>query len=216
MGLLTANHYESILQFALGLSECESRSALTHTIAVSLNKHFDFKVRAKFTRKPGGTVIRSGDCDHPFQSAKLRRMSGACCQIDVESIHGDSLRIEVENKASTFDRKGIELLNESLIHIEAAFKQACRVETLKDKMAKLRWKQRAEPSAGTVGRKTLLLAQLTPREKEAVEFLGEGLSNNSIAEKMNISRRTVEKHLESVYAKLGLENRYQLIWELTQ
>jgi DNA-binding NarL/FixJ family response regulator len=48
------------------------------------------------------------------------------------------------------------------------------------------------------------LDQLTPREREVLEFMAEGRSNNAIAELMVVTERAVEKHVTSIFGKLGL------------
>jgi len=48
------------------------------------------------------------------------------------------------------------------------------------------------------------LSQLTPREREVLELMAEGRSNQAIAEKMVVTLRAVEKHVTSIFGKLRL------------
>ncbi|MEZ5706879.1 MAG: DNA-binding response regulator [Burkholderiaceae bacterium] len=75
---------------------------------------------------------------------------------------------------------------------------------------------------GGLGESMLLLAQtpsdnaalqrlrevaLTPRETEVLSWLAKGKTNRDIAEILGMSPRTVNKHLEHVFEKLGVETR---------
>lgn len=48
---------------------------------------------------------------------------------------------------------------------------------------------------------------LTAREGEVLSWLSKGKTNRDIAQILGLSPRTVDKHLEQIYAKLGVENR---------
>jgi DNA-binding NarL/FixJ family response regulator len=48
---------------------------------------------------------------------------------------------------------------------------------------------------------------LTTREGEVLVWLSKGKTNRDIAQILGLSPRTVDKHLEQIYAKLGVENR---------
>lgn len=52
---------------------------------------------------------------------------------------------------------------------------------------------------------------LTARELDVIKMIGEGLKNKNIAERLNISEATVRHHLSSIYGKIGVEDRLNLI-----
>ena len=53
------------------------------------------------------------------------------------------------------------------------------------------------------------LSALTPREREVLVLVAEGRSNREIATALTISERTVQTHIRSILAKLGLRSRTQ-------
>ena len=55
-----------------------------------------------------------------------------------------------------------------------------------------------------VGRREEPLAELSPREREVLELMAEGLSNRAIAGRIFVSERAVERHVTSIFSKLGL------------
>lgn len=52
--------------------------------------------------------------------------------------------------------------------------------------------------------------RLTTREREVALLAADGLTSQQVADRLVISRRTVDNHLRKVYAKLGIEGRDQL------
>jgi DNA-binding CsgD family transcriptional regulator len=54
-------------------------------------------------------------------------------------------------------------------------------------------------------------ASLTASEATVVDLTSQGLTNTQIAERLYVSRRTVESHLGRVYAKLGISTRAGLV-----
>ncbi len=63
-----------------------------------------------------------------------------------------------------------------------------------------------EVVAGLLGRRRRddPLEEITPREREVLELMAEGRSNSAIAGQMVITERAVEKHVTSIFGKLGL------------
>lgn len=52
-------------------------------------------------------------------------------------------------------------------------------------------------------------APLTPREREVLALVREGLANKQIARRLGISERTVKAHLTAIFAALGVQDRTQ-------
>ena len=67
--------------------------------------------------------------------------------------------------------------------------------------------QRSLPLSAPPETDRLLQASLTPRETEVLTWLARGKTNRDIAEILGMSHRTVNKHLEHIFEKLGVETR---------
>jgi len=96
-------------------------------------------------------------------------------------------RIRMEQQDASFDvrdRRRIELLRP---HLAFLFRQACERNALDS----------PQPEA----------ALLTPRERDVMDWLSCGKTDADIAQLLSISPRTVHKHLEHIYVKLGVETR---------
>ena len=61
-----------------------------------------------------------------------------------------------------------------------------------------------EPALGPI-------ASLTPRERDTLTLLGQGLRTAEVAERLSLSSRTVESHRARVLKKLGLKSQAQLV-----
>ncbi len=55
-----------------------------------------------------------------------------------------------------------------------------------------------------------LVVPLTPREREIVLLVADGLSTKEAAEQLYLSPRTVSNHLQNAYTKLGVSKRSEL------
>jgi DNA-binding CsgD family transcriptional regulator/GAF domain-containing protein len=68
-----------------------------------------------------------------------------------------------------------------------------------------------EPGARTVGVAVLRELGLTAREAEVLALIVRGQSNEDVAAELRISPRTVHKHVEHVFAKLGVSSRLEAV-----
>ena len=51
---------------------------------------------------------------------------------------------------------------------------------------------------------------LTPREREVMLLVADGLSNRDVGRRLNVSEGTVKVHLHSIYQKVAVQNRTAL------
>ncbi len=61
------------------------------------------------------------------------------------------------------------------------------------------------------GPASAFLDTLTPREKEVLEFVAQGLDNDSIARRLGISEKTVRNQVSTIFSKLGVNSRVQAV-----
>ena len=52
---------------------------------------------------------------------------------------------------------------------------------------------------------------LSAREMEIIDLVADGLTNQEIAEKLTISKRTVDNHVSNMFTKTGSKNRVALL-----
>ncbi len=66
---------------------------------------------------------------------------------------------------------------------------------------------------GTVGRQVHMewLDGLTRREKEVFSLMARGCDNAQIAEELHMAEHTVRNHVSTIYSKLGVQDRFQII-----
>ncbi len=53
------------------------------------------------------------------------------------------------------------------------------------------------------------LAGLSPRERDILTLIGDGLTNREIGKKLYLSEKTVKNHISRLLAKLGVQRRVQ-------
>lgn len=65
------------------------------------------------------------------------------------------------------------------------------------------------------GGKSQTASSLSDRELQIVELVAAGLTNQEIADRLEISKRTVDNHISNILTKTGTDNRVALVrWAL--
>ncbi|MFC5952617.1 response regulator transcription factor [Pseudonocardia lutea] len=64
---------------------------------------------------------------------------------------------------------------------------------------------------GPEGPEVVRSVELTPRELAVLGLLAEGMAARAIARRLGITPRTVQKHLERCYTKLGVSDRISAV-----
>jgi DNA-binding CsgD family transcriptional regulator len=70
--------------------------------------------------------------------------------------------------------------------------------------------------AGKQQQHHVIVDEITPREKEVITLFADGYTPKEIAAKLFISKKTVRKHKDNIYHRLGVHDRKQLIQKARQ
>lgn len=134
--------------------------------------------------------------EHFEKAVEFCRSAGYRPEFVISSYH--CARLLLANGQAAKRKKGRELLDEA-ISVAGSIEMASMIEV----MTALR------DSVAAVGSK-LSGSNLTERQIEVVRLVGKGLSNQQIAEVLNISKNTVAHHLANVRDRVGSMSRVEL------
>jgi DNA-binding CsgD family transcriptional regulator len=101
----------------------------------------------------------------------------------------------------------VEFLAQARPHLVQAYRNALDHTALKRQVG----------AASALPRADLAAFGLSPREVDVVRRVAAGLRNDDIGEQLGVSGRTVQKHLERAYRKLGVRSRSEaakVAWRL--
>lgn len=164
-------------------------------------------------------LVRFGSREHSRVAAeRLAGLSAETGSAQIERRHAHA-RAEADADAAALRvvAAGWESIGHALYAAEAwaSAGQAARAEG-RGREATADLQRSATLAAACEGARTPLLRfsdgaePLTPREREVASLAAQGLSSNEIARRLFLSPRTVNNHLQSTYAKLGIRGRHEL------
>jgi DNA-binding NarL/FixJ family response regulator len=149
--------------------------------------------------------LRNGDSLRVAERVKKEFPESKVIVMDLLPVHEDIVEF-VNAGVSGFIMKDATL--EDLVH--AIRSVAAGAHILPPQMAGTLFSQIAR-DAVTRGRPAALASvRMTPREREVINLIAEGLSNKEIAGRLHIATHTVKSHVRNVMEKLMLHTRLQI------
>jgi len=130
----------------------------------------------------------------------LRTAATIC---DTNGARGYAVQARVELAAALTRRQAPGDRDEALAVLAAAAREAGQLGMVP--FTEWIGQLQAQLTAGPAGD-----SPLSPRELEVARLVGQGLTNKQIGQKLYVSERTAENHVQHILTKLGLRNRSQI------
>lgn len=128
------------------------------------------------------------------------------------------LAVALSRRERDFSDAERDLLDSARPFLIDSYRAAIEHSELKAELDRRRGATAAGDSDGTLGA-ALVARGLTAREAEVLRWVALGRSNQAAAEALGLSHRTVEKHLERCFRKLGVATRSEaaaMAWSLLE
>lgn len=122
----------------------------------------------------------------------------------------DGTDVDCSMKALNFGAVGIIQAKDGSNSLIEAIKKAHNGETWLNQDLLTNLLEKGAPKSGN-GKIGPANDSLTPREMEVIAMIGKGFKSKVIAEHLSISQATVRHHLSSIYGKLGVDDRLNLM-----
>jgi len=119
---------------------------------------------------------------------------------------------ETHQKAARLGAMGVVLKEDAADLLLKAIEKVYQGEAWLDRLTlgNLLW-QLSSHDKGELDPQRKKISSLTERERQVIILIAEGLKNKQIAERLFISPTTVTHHLSSIYSKLGVTDRLELV-----
>ena len=119
---------------------------------------------------------------------------------------------EIHQKAAQLGAMGVVLKEDAADLLIKAIEKVYKGEAWLDRLTlgNLLW-QLSSKEKESLDPQRKRISALTDRERQVIGLITEGLKNRQIAERLFISPTTVTHHLSSIYSKLGVTDRLELV-----
>jgi DNA-binding NarL/FixJ family response regulator len=149
------------------------------------------------------TDVRMPEMDGLTATRAIKQISPKTCVVIITTHeHTDYLLAALKAGAAGYLLKDV--TRQDLL---SAVRRVLRGESILDSDVASRALQRLASEAGPADEPTP--ERLTPREREVLRLLSQGLTNREIAQQLTLSVGTVKIHVEHIIAKLGVSDRTQ-------
>lgn len=199
----------------------EDNRLLRDGIVGILERHADLEVAvaegaeaalhqvAEVPPPPGVVVVDASLADHdpPSLVQRIRQAAPETRVIVMDLVPGPEDVVEfVKAGASGFIMKDatVEVLVQTIRAVAAGR------DVLPPALTGTLFSHIAQQAARHPRRRVLRAVRMTPREREIIELIAEGLSNKQIARRAHISPHTVKSHVHNILEKLALQSRLQV------
>jgi DNA-binding NarL/FixJ family response regulator len=208
---------EAVVSIALFAEQQMVRESLTHLIEATQ----DFRVLGAFDLQgeatPHAETLK--ECDVAvmyFNSGAPVEKISRVREVNPEArivVITDGSDLEAQTEALRLGAVGIVKAEQSAKLLIEAIRQTHKGETWLNQALLNRLLEGGKQSAEkrTNGSKIVGIESLTTREREVIFMIGQGLKSKAIASRLFISEATVRHHLSSIYGKLGVDDRLNLV-----
>ena len=118
---------------------------------------------------------------------------------------------EVHRRAVKLGAMGVVLKDQAADVLIKAIQKVCEGEVWLDRATMGNLLAEMTRKASEVGPDDARIKSLTDREQQVITLIAEGLKNKQIAERLFISETTVTHHLSSIFSKLDVSDRLELV-----
>jgi DNA-binding NarL/FixJ family response regulator len=142
--------------------------------------------------KAARTALRGAAAAHeagaPLWEGRCRTLAGEAL---AAAGNADEARAELRRAADDLDARGAAGYRDAALRV----------------LRRLGERPRPAPAPAAAADEAGGLAILTPREREVAALVAEGRTNRQIGAQLHLSEKTIEKHVSSAMAKLGVSSR---------
>lgn len=167
---------------------------------------------AIISRQPPGILLYSFDAHGDGELDGISKLSVVADNMRVLVLTADR-DPDLHNHVMRAGARGVVLKDQSVSALVKAIKKVNAGEVWLDRTTTARvLSTMSREIAAQVSRLEMqAVAALTAREREVITLIAKGLKNKVIAERLFISEATVRHHISSIFAKLGVSDRVELI-----